>query len=197
LDLFLRDAASLHEDQPLLAQPEPHRYATDWSRDGRFVLFTQRNVKTGDDMWMVSMEGMRTARPLLATRFNEAQAQFSPDGTWIAYTSDDSGVAQVYVMAVDAGQRRQVSVSGGVEPRWRADGRELFFISAGGMMSSVPIQTQPSWSTGQPHELFRCASERRLNWTSGLEYDVSKDGTRFVIAERQMRNLDFTVRLER
>lgn len=195
LQLFLREVSSTEEAKPLLPEPGTHRYATDWSRDGKSVLFTQRHPNTGEDIWVMSVERQPAARPLLATSYNESQAQFSPDGRWIAYTSNDSGGEQVYVMTIDGGQRHQVSVDGGMEPRWRADGRELFFIKPTGMMSSVEVRTRPAWEAGQPRELFRCGSERRLEWTSSIDYDVSSDGSRFVMTEVQVRNLGFTVRL--
>jgi dipeptidyl aminopeptidase/acylaminoacyl peptidase len=181
----------------LLPKPEPYRYASDWSRDGKYVLFTQRTTTTGEDVWLLPMNGSGEARPVVATQFNEAQAQFSPDGRWIAYTSDDGGAAQVYAMAVAGGPRRQLPVTGGMEPRWRPDGRELFFITPGGMMAAVDVSTQPVWKAGTPKELFRCSPTRTFGWTAATEYDVSNDGSRFVLSKGRMLHVGFNVRLER
>ncbi|MFN7934554.1 MAG: hypothetical protein U0R19_14580 [Bryobacteraceae bacterium] len=194
LDLFLHDVGGLGPGRPLLPQPSPHRYASDWSRDGKWLLFTQQNAKTRQDIWIVPIDNPTAARPLLATPYQESQAQFSPDGRWIAYTSNESGTPQVYVMPLGGGLHHQVSLKGGQAPRWRGDGRELFFLSPKGM-SSVEVRTQPSWSAGHPQELFVTTEGVGYGPTSDLGYDVSADGTLFVLSMPESRNFGFTVRV--
>ena len=87
-----------------------------------------RSEATGNYIWLASMTGEPKPRPWLATRFNETNPQFSPDGRWLAYTSDESGKTEVYVRPFPGpGQKRLVSSEGGTEPRWRGDGREIFY----------------------------------------------------------------------
>ncbi len=140
----------------------------DWSRDGRFALFLSISPTTGEDIWILKLSDGGTAAPLVATRFSENDAQISPDGKWFAYCSDESGRPEVYVQSLaDAANRHQVSVSGGRRPRWRGDGKELFFANAGAL-DSVEIRTERVFEAGQPKELFK------LPYVE--DYAVTRDG---------------------
>src|SRR5262249_2145587 len=98
----------------------------DWSRDRPVALFGSVSRTTGSDVWCLPLSGEGKPTPLVSTRFEEVDAQISPDGRWFAYSSDESGRAEVYVQSfADASKRYQVSTSGGGRPRWRGDGKEL------------------------------------------------------------------------
>ena len=106
----------------------PDRTPSDWSRDGRFVIFTENNPKTRADIWYAPVESgkmdEKAAVKLLATDAVESQGQLSPDGKWLAYYSDESGKGQVYIRPFPSGsQVWKVSADGGREPRWRSDGK--------------------------------------------------------------------------
>jgi len=163
---------------------------TDWSSDGRFILFhTNNNLdqgtidqRNGYDLWVLSLAD-RQSKPLLRTPFHEIQGALSPDGQWLAYASDESGAFEVYVQAFPDGHgKRPVSKGGGAEPRWRADGRELFYVSADRRLMAVPTTIGPAFEAGTPAALF-AINVRDLVLTSGKRYDVTPDGQRFVVHE--------------
>src|SRR5204862_7494647 len=117
---------------------------TDWSRDGRFLLL---ELSTGDqrvDLAVIDLnEKERSLRKIIATPFQENSGRFSFDGKWIAYVSDESGTAQIYVQSFPIiGSKWQVSTDGGEAPRWRADGREIFFVNRGRNLCSVNVETR-------------------------------------------------------
>jgi len=153
----------------------------DWSKDGRYVVLVR-----GSDLWVVDLLGDRQPIPYLETPFNEAQAQVSPNGQWIAYTASETGRDEVYVQSFPAaGRKRQISIDGGAMPRWRADGGELFFLAADQIMMAVPIGDAGSLDLGPPVPLFRAplivqGSESLALPTS---YDVSPDGQRFLLMQ--------------
>ena len=107
-----------------------------WSADGRFVAYT----RGGGDVWVLPLFGDRKPFPLAQTAFNETGGVFSPDGRWIAYTSDEGGQPNVYVQPFPgAGGKYQVSRDAGSHPVWRADGKELFYLGADATLMAVPI----------------------------------------------------------
>jgi eukaryotic-like serine/threonine-protein kinase len=156
----------------LVLHGEGDKTVFDWSPDGKFVLYGAVYPATGDDLFILPLSGDRTPRPLVQTRFTETQAEISPDARWFAYSSDASGRAEVYVQSfADASKRLQVSTAGGVRPRWRGDGRELFFV-AGNTLQSVDIAAGDNIEAGQPKDLFPLRF-----WT---DYAVARDGQRIL-----------------
>ena len=128
-----------------------------------------------------------------ATSFNESDAQVSPDGRWVAYTSDESGKNRVYVRPFPGpGGKTPISIQGGEEPRWSRDGRELFYLSTDRHVLSVPVQTTPTLTFGRPVSLF--VVKRAVKWddaktSSGWnDFDVSLDGQRFLAVVPQPAN---------
>src|SRR4029453_12475979 len=96
---------------------------------------------TPRDIWALSLEGERRRFPVLETTFNETNAQFSPDGRWIAYQSDESGRVEIYVQPFPGpGRKVRISVSGGIQARWRRDGKELFYLGSDNRLMAVPVQ---------------------------------------------------------
>lgn len=154
--------------------------ANDWSRDGKLLLFTDAGTSTGWDLWTLDLQA-KGAKPVpyLQTPAGERYGAFSPDGRWVAYQSDESGQLEVYVQSFPAGAGKfQISTRGGISPRWRADGRELYFRSEGNL-TAVTIQTSPRFEAGAPQHLFSAPLAVAGTVRS---YDVSPDGSRFLMA---------------
>ncbi|MCU1237526.1 MAG: domain protein beta Propeller [Candidatus Solibacter sp.] len=155
---------------------------TDWSHDGRFLLFGQAGAGTKLNVWGISVGDRRTA-PILDTVYSESFGAISPDGKWLAYQSDQSGRNEVYIQQFDGlsnGTKRRwmVSKSGGL-PRWRSDSAELFYMTPDGRMMTVSIRPSSDGGveTGAPQRLFQT---RPVPKTWNL-YDVSPDGQRFLL----------------
>ncbi|HUA59169.1 MAG TPA: hypothetical protein VML19_10470, partial [Verrucomicrobiae bacterium] len=168
--------------EPLL-QSAQAKYPTDWSRDGRFLLFGVLSEATRSDVWAMSMAD-RHAGALLDTVYAEGYAALSPDGRWLAFQSDETGGRnQVYVQPFDgisSGTKRRydVSTEGGGLPRWRADGKELFFITSSGRMMSVDVHSgNGEFQCDPPQPLFQT---RTIPNTWNL-FDVAPDGQRFLV----------------
>ena len=153
---------------------------SDWSRDGRFILFSSRGERTRDDLWVLPMEGEKKASVLLQTPANERGAVFSPQGDWIAYTSDESGEVEVWVQHFPLnGSKFQISSGGGNFPKWSRAGTELFYRTAGGTMMSVPVTAGATFQRGQARTLFEAgANDNRFYPTS--RFQPSADGKRFL-----------------
>jgi eukaryotic-like serine/threonine-protein kinase len=151
------------------------------SPDGRFLAFTNTDTKanTKQDIWILPLFGEREAYAFLQTPFDEFGAQFSPDGRWLAYVSDELGTTQVYIAPFPGpGGKWQVSKSGGTEPRWRADGKELYFVSADSKLTAVEVTARDATvEIGIAQALF----ETRMFLSPGTHYDVTRDGKRFLI----------------
>jgi hypothetical protein len=143
------------------------------------VLAFSGSTPTGDDdVWILPMKGDRTPQPFLQTHFAEWGPGFSPDGHWIAYTSDESGRSEVYVRPYPGpGGKWQISTEGGEEPRWSRTG-ELFYRNATKWMA-VRVQTSPAFSAEKPKVMF----EGNYINVMGIEYDVAPDGKHFVMIQ--------------
>jgi len=137
---------------------------------------------TAADVWLLPLQGERTPTPLVRTPFRDSSGQWSPDGRWIAYTSAESGRAEVLVQPFPpTGEQWTVSTGGGIEPLWSPDGRELFYRSAAGLMA-VDVTTRPAFKAGTPRRLFEDRFRLSPNGASG--YSVSPDGRRFLFAQQ-------------
>jgi Tol biopolymer transport system component len=159
---------------------------TSWSGDGSFIIYQTNDPKTKEDLWVLPTAGDRKPFPFLRTEFNEILAQFSPNGRWVAYTSDESGTGEVYVQSFPRSNGKwKVSANGGVMSRWSKDGKEIFFISQDGKLWSVEVK--PGTSTFEPGVPKLLFETRIASWqgASGFfSYDVSADGRRFLIASQ-------------
>jgi Tol biopolymer transport system component len=159
-----------------------------WSEDGRFVMFARRDPKSSWDLWRLDMGPgeARTETPYLRSTANEALAQFSPDGNRVAFVSDESGINEVYVDTFPApGKRELISNGGGSQPRWRGDGRELFYIARDGRLMSVPVSPGPEFVPGAPTALFKTGVFDLNGAQKGVytwNYAVTRDGQRFLIS---------------
>ena len=157
-----------------------------WTPDGNSIVYEVTDPKTDRDLWVLPLSGDRKPSPLLRTPFIESHGQVSPDGKWLAYHSNDTAIAQVYVQPFPGGPGRwQISTNAGMFPRWRRDGRELFYMSqdSGGTMMAVDVKASGStFEAGTPKELFDSPYEN-LPHGGGIyhTYAVSADGQRFLI----------------
>jgi len=161
-------------------------FPADWSADGRFLLYWSRGSKTRTDTWVLPLTGERTPRPLLASEFEDYGTQISPDGRWLAYRSDVSGSYEIYLQSFTADGHAgpvkiRVTQTGGSQPRFRGDSRELFYLGPDGRMMSADLEPQgDTVRVSEPRALFQT---RVLPAGSGssFEYDVTTDGQRFLI----------------
>lgn len=165
----------------------PGGYPLDWSSDGRF-LFVVRQSEFPDSHLLPLVGEDRSPRGFSKVPFNELQQTFSPDGRWLAYSSDESGRREVYIRSYpDGGWKWQVSTAGGVEPRWRGDGQELFFIAADQNLMAVPLRTSASLHISTPMVLFKTHTEGSAGLEIfGRQYVVTSDGKRFLINQPRL-----------
>lgn len=177
-----------------------NEYVDSWSQDGRFILYHTGSIgsPTSSDLWVLPMTGDPKPRALLQTAFGESDGRFSPDGRWVAYVSNESGRAEIYVMPFPEGSGKwQISAAGGTEPTWRRDGKELFYLAGTFVMAADVDGTWAAFEVGSVRPLFEVArrvqnynglTARGSNFGTGRVYDVAADGQRFlvnVVAEDQ------------
>jgi len=184
IDLYERPASGATPEQLLLASSNPS-LPIDWSPDGRFILYRDIDPNSGYDLWVLPLSGDRKPFPVAKTPFEERDGQFSPDGRWVAYRSNESGRFEVYVLPFPGpGGKVQVSTNGGTQPRWRHDGKELFYIAPDSKLMAAPIAVSPDGKTikaGAPVPLFstRIAGGPTPG-SNNQQYAVASDG-RFLI----------------
>jgi Tol biopolymer transport system component len=154
-----------------------------WSPDGKFILYAQINPGTGADLLGFPVEPDPKPFVVAQTSATEDQGQFSPDGKWVAYTSNESGRSEIYVIPfpISPGERWVVSRGGGVQPRWRRNGKELFYISPDSKMMAVAVNTQPVFQAGTPQALFQTDLVDTGIRTGPMSWDIAPDGNRFLI----------------
>lgn len=190
-DLYQKASNGVGQDQPLLQSPDG-KYPFDWSRDGRFLIFVNNSQKTNLDVFALPMSGTGDRKPIRLVQgpFRDWMGQLSPDQRWLAYCSDESGRPEVYVQPfapADAASGKpvsgkwQISTAGGTQPRWRADGKEFFYVAPDRKLMSVEVKTAgPSFdhSTAQPlFELRANVSDRYV-----YRYAPAPDGKRFLVS---------------
>ena len=152
----------------------------DWTSDGRFIVYMNRDPRTNMDLWALPLFGDRKPFPIARSEFAESQGHVSPDGRWIAYSSDESGRSEIYVQAFPAGGRTwRISSGGGSAPRWRRNGTELFYIASDRKLMSAPVAAAGVPEFGAPIVLFDAKFSDTLR--DGNPYDVSPDGQRFLL----------------
>jgi Tol biopolymer transport system component len=193
-------------EQVLVPPSAELKDANDWSRDGRFLLFAKQDLHTtNSDLWILPLTIDGTpggpAAPFADTKFNEDQGQFAPDTHWIAYISDESGTFEVYVRPFPApaggGSKIQISRGGGMQPRWRRDGKELFYLSLDGNMMVVEVTPGPVFRGSVPESLFQASVARngKESPVDAFAWDVTSDGKRFLIntEEKASRPVTFVL----
>jgi len=179
-DLYQKPAGGNGQEE-LLLHAGVNAYTEDWSPDGKWIVYEQTGQKTANDLWLLPMSGDRKPVSYLQTPFDEMGARFSPDGRWMAYQSNESGQFQVYVQTVPlSGAKYQISTSGGTAPRWRRDGKELFYVSADRKLMAVPVTLGATVEAGTPQPLFPMPP--LAGGTLGNSfYAPMRDGQRFLV----------------
>ncbi|MFQ5926104.1 MAG: protein kinase [Terriglobia bacterium] len=188
-DLYQK-AASGAGSEAVLLESEGAKFAASWSSDGRFIAYDHNDPKgkTKTDLWVLPLSGDRTPVAFRQTEFDETWAQFSPDGRWLAYVSDESGRKEVYVApfqvgpegepSLGQGGKWQVSTAGGDRVRWNRNGKELFYLAPDNKLMVAQVETKgSSFEVGTVRPLFETRPVGQLDWV----YDVSRDGQRFLV----------------
>jgi eukaryotic-like serine/threonine-protein kinase len=180
LNLYQK-AASLTGEETLLLSSDQAKFPTDWSQDGRFIIYHHRDPLTKSDIWVLPVSGSGAAQPfpVVRTEALETAGTLSPDGRHLAYASDVSGQFEVYVQSFPGGGgKRQVSTGGGSHPRWRRDGRELFYYAGDGKLMAAPAPRGESFELAAAVPLFEF---RAGSLQYFAPYAVTADGQRFLI----------------
>jgi Tol biopolymer transport system component len=179
-------------DEELLFQSEQPKTPEDWSIDGRWLLYRTQGQSTNADLWMLRFDNGRKPEAVLTSAAEEREGRFSPDGKWIAFVSSESGTLQVFVQALPiSGPKRQVSIAGGHQPRWRGDGKELFFLSeTRDAMAASIAAANGTLEVGAPQRLFPTTA---ASFAERNSWDVARDGQRFVVNSVPIQRAPITV----
>ena len=184
--------------EELIPTSDDGAYPSDWSADGRHLLYFIETPKNALDIRVLQATGERKSIAFLETPFSELWGQFSPDGQWVAYQSRETGRYEVYVRPFrpSAAGQSIVSTAGGIHPLWSADGKELYFINPDGVMMAAPISASRSALVpGTPAKLFDAQiSGGGVDNSTGRQYDVARDG-RFLINRQQDGDANPTITL--
>jgi Tol biopolymer transport system component len=185
-ELYQRLSSGGARDE-LVLHGEVSPWPSQWSRDGKYIVYFELGYsKNKRDIWVLPTEGNRKPIPFLRTEADEFMGQLSPDSHWMAFTSDRSGQSEVYVRPFPSGEGEwHISVSGGRAPRWKGDGKEMYFIGADGKLTAVPVKrmeagAKPSFEAEIPVQLFD-AHVAHAGLDTVFQYDVAEDGKRFLI----------------
>jgi Tol biopolymer transport system component len=180
--IYRKAANGSGQEELLVTPPESGgAFRPEWSTDGRTLAYSVDKAKGGQELWTLPMFGDRKPRPFLATEFSETALKFSPDGKWVAYTSTESGTVEVYMRPFDDPSKHRVSISGGSQPTWRRDGKELYYMAPGGALMAAEIGLGKPLKVTSTKVLFRpCTS-------SGADpvfpdYAMTPDGARFLLS---------------
>jgi serine/threonine protein kinase/Tol biopolymer transport system component len=174
VDLYMKNSDGAQEEKAIL-HDDFNKLPNDWTKGGKYILYTR-----GTDLWFLTLPELKSSLFLKAVSILR-NGQFSPDGRWVAYASNETGKWEIYVTSFpDARGKWQVSTSGGEQPRWRADGKELFFLSSDSKMMAAPVTTGATFDAGSPATLFQTSPRQPVSTNDQFVYDVSRDGQRFL-----------------
>jgi Tol biopolymer transport system component len=198
-DVYVKAATGLGNEDRLVG----HDFGdppSDWSPDGRFILYNRTaGPDSGIDIWAVPVGGDREPFPVVETRFNDSNGQFSPDGKWIAFQSNESGQVEVYVQQFPGpGRRTRMTRDGGDQARWRHDGHELFYLTPDDRLMAVPMLLdvkRDMVDAGEAEMLFAPRVNGTPRQAFGRHYSVSRDGQRFLVDTVKEVTLPVTVLL--
>jgi len=174
--LYMKNADGTQDEKRLLQDDKGGTAPNDWSRDGKYILYS-----TGSELWLVTVPELKSSLFLKGPSVLR-NGQFSPDGKWVAYASNETGKWEIFVTSFpDAHGKWQVSMGGGEQPRWRGDGKELFYLSSDGKVMAAPVVTGAKFDAGTPVVLFQATPRQPVVSGDLFVYDVSRDGERFLI----------------
>ena len=183
--VYIKDASNSGNEEAVLRSALP-KYVNDWSRDGRFLVYSENSYTNGMELWALPdplAPGEHKPISIASSPFNETQGQVSPDSRWIAYASDESGKYEIYVRPFPPGDGRTgrslISSGGGLQPRWRGDGKELFYFGPDSKLMAVDIHLDPVLQAGTPHALF--GTQGGFGSITLYRWDVTRDGKRFLM----------------
>ncbi|HEY7370342.1 MAG TPA: hypothetical protein VIA29_10675, partial [Thermoanaerobaculia bacterium] len=177
-DLFEKSASGSGEEKLLLGD-DVFKFASDWSKDGRYLVYARQDPKTGWDVWVLPTFGDRKPIALVQSAFADLNATLSPDGRYLLYQSNESGRNEIYVQSFPVGAGKwQVSSAGGVDASWRADGREIFYRALDQKIMAVAIGGGGEFQAGIPKALF---TGQFRTGTSRNKYVATSDGQRFLL----------------
>ena len=204
--IYRKYANGVGAEELLLADSDRRIWPTSWSRDGRFILYTREAAPQEDyQIWVLPLAGERRPRLFPQAGTHAYDGQFSPNGRWVAYTSEESGRGEVYVVPFESdralntrpeggGARWQVSTRGGRSPRWRSDGKEIFYLAQTNQMMAAEVDEKDNSIVVRAAQvLFRCIPIPSI--PSSSPYDVSPDGKKFVINSFSDDNTPLTLML--
>jgi eukaryotic-like serine/threonine-protein kinase len=175
VDLYMKNSDGAQEEKAIV-QDDFNKLPNNWSRDGKYILYTR-----GPDLWFATLPELKS-RLLLKAPSIFKNGQFSPNGKWVAYASNETGKWEIYVTSFpEARGKWQVSVGGGEQPRWRGDGEELFYLSSDSKLMAAPVTTGASFDNDKPIELFQTTPRQPVSTNDQFVYDVSRDGQRFLV----------------
>ena len=174
-NLYVKNSDGAQEEKSIVPA-STDQLPSDWSRDGKYILFTR-----GPELWFLTVPDLKS-NLFLKSPSVLRNGQFSPDGKWVAYASNETGKWEIYVTSFpDARGKWEVSTGGGEQPRWRSDGKELFYLSSDSKLMAVPVTTGNNFDLGTPIALFQTSPRQPISFNNLFVYDVSRDGQRFLI----------------
>ena len=174
-DLYIKNSDGTQEEK-LIVKDELDKFPNDWSGDGKYILYNRAT-----DLWFVTLPELKSSLFLKASSVL-SNGQFSPDGKWVAYASNETGKWEIYVTSFPEPRGKwQISTGGGEQPRWRGDGKELFYLSTDDKMMAALVTTGVNFDTGAPVAFFQTTLRQPVAVFDLFAYDVSRDGQRFLI----------------
>jgi len=189
VDLYVKNSDGAQQEK-VFVHDDFNKNPDDWSRDGRYFLYNRDT-----DLWFVTLPELKGS-PFLKAVSILRNGQFSPDGKWVTYASNETGKWEIYVTTFPEPRGKwQVSTGGGEQPRWRGDGKELFYLSSDYKMMAAPVTIGTNFDAGTPVALFQTTPRQPVSTNDQFAYDVSRDGQRFLIITegRQAENAPMSI----
>ncbi len=177
--LFIKNASGIGEPEQLVADPESGLYVSSWSADGRYIAFLKLHPEAGWDAWALRMDEPGEPFPIATSPFIDVRPRLSPNASWVAYQSNESGRSEIYAQEFpDARGKWQISTAGGAEPVWSADGGEIFYLDSASNIVSVAVTAGDSFKAAIPEILFQ---PRLVDVIQRSRHEVTHDGQRFLL----------------